>query len=199
MKPVQTLLLALLTVGLLVAQNQSPSEPSAELRAAYLKHLSPVQRDIVAAFDKIAAERGVTVAEVARVFAAMNGNSQGITKGGVGLIRDDVFVIANSRNNEVIAGKDTVTGADSHLPELFVICRGKLIGRLAIPADGTSDVIVTLFTPEKIQFYDWKDFSGGYYKRFREGEPNQPAEPTRATVTPPADAGDRAGGARGSP
>jgi hypothetical protein len=29
--------------------------------------------------------------------------------------------------------------------------------------------------------------------------PNKAAEPTRATVTPPADAGDRASGARGSP
>jgi hypothetical protein len=32
-----------------------------------------------------------------------------------------------------------------------------------------------------------------------EKTPNQAAEPTRTTVTPPADAGDRASGARGSP
>ena len=33
----------------------------------------------------------------------------------------------------------------------------------------------------------------------RETEANQAAEPTRTTVTPPAGAGDRASGARGSP
>ncbi|MDD2763923.1 MAG: hypothetical protein PHE83_08135 [Opitutaceae bacterium] len=37
-------------------------------------------------------------------------------------------------------------------------------------------------------------------KAFRKSQkPNQAAEPTRTAVTPPADAGDRASGARGSP
>ena len=33
----------------------------------------------------------------------------------------------------------------------------------------------------------------------RKSSPNQAAEPTRTSGTPPADAGDRASGARGSP
>jgi hypothetical protein len=55
----------------------------------------------------------------------------------------------------------------------------------------------------------WVDVSGTpgvtgreYFDRIRDGQaevPNKAAEPTRATVTPPADAGDRASGARGSP
>ena len=45
-----------------------------------------------------------------------------------------------------------------------------------MPADGTNNVIVALFSPDRIQFYDWREFSGGYYKRFREKEPNQSAD-----------------------
>ena len=186
MKPVQTLLLSLLTLGRVVAQGQPANDSNAELRAANLEHLRPLQRDVVEAFDKIAAERGVTAAEVRRVFAEMNCNGQAFTKGGAGLIRDDVFVVVNSEKNEMVAGGDTAVGADCQTPELFVFAGGRFVGRMPLPSDSAANVIVALFSPEKVRYYDWEDFEGGYFKRWRENKPNKPVETTVPAVTPPA-------------
>jgi hypothetical protein len=161
-------------------------QPQGDLRAADMKHRSPIEQDLLGAIEKIAAERGVTVAEVRGVFAAMNCNSQTITKGGVGLIRDDVFVVASSEKNEAIAGSKTLVGADCQILELFVFSDGKFVGRVPVPGDSASDVIVALYSPEKVRFFDWKDFTGGYFKRWREIEPNKPVETTAPAFTPPA-------------
>ena len=107
-------------------------------------------------------------------------DSQCITKGGVRIIRDGVFAVTISDNNEAIAADADVARAHLRTPGRFVFSGGKSVDRLQLPANRGVNVIGVLYTPEKIQFYDWKDFSGTHDKRSREGKPNQPAEPTRA-------------------
>lgn len=85
-------------------------------------------------------------------------------KGGVAVIRDEMYVLARSKNG-VIVGGETTYGTDWKSPELFVFAEKKLVGRLAIPKGSESDVVLALFTPEKVRFFDWKQLSGGFYPR----------------------------------
>jgi hypothetical protein len=109
---------------------------------------------------------------------------QCVSKGGVGIIRDGVFVVTGSDRNEAIAADTKITGADSSVPEVFVFSRGNLVGRIQVPAGGSGDIILALYTPEKVQFYDWRDLTGGYWKRWREAKPNASLPTTPAGQKP---------------
>ncbi|MDF9833212.1 hypothetical protein M2103_001435 [Ereboglobus sp. PH5-5] len=129
------------------------------------KEKKSLEDDILAAIDRVAIERGIqkeVVMEKAR--SLFNDGQCWPVKGGVAVIRDEIYVLARSKNG-VIVGDETIYGADWKKPELFVFAGKKLAGRLSIPSGDEGDVVLALFTPKKVRFFDWKRLEGGFYSR----------------------------------
>jgi hypothetical protein len=125
-----------------------------------------MEQDILVSVGQIAAKWGVTKEDVAKKGMALILNGKIYSdKGGMGLIRDKIYVVTDSPNNEVVAGKDKTVGSASDTSEIFAFSRGKVIGIIELPNGGADDVALALFTPEKIRIFDWKELSGGYYSR----------------------------------
>ena len=181
MKTIIALLIASLSSVTMFGEDPAPKD----LAEAYLQTLSPIERDLIEAAEKIAAKHGVPVAEVEEVSKKMRLDSDCFfVKGGVAVIRDPVYVRPNTDKNDAIASGEHITGGDAGVPELIAFSNGRFIGRLTIPADGADDVIVALYTPQKIRFIDWKALAGGYYVRNRKEkpEPNKPLQGTEGKV-----------------
>lgn len=124
-----------------------------------------LEEDILAAIDRVAAERGITKEEAMRKARALFTDGQyWPVKGGVAVIRDEMYVLARAKNG-VIVGGETIYGADWKSPELFVFAGKKLAGRLSIPPGNESDVVLALFTTKRVRIFDWKELSGGFYAR----------------------------------
>jgi hypothetical protein len=125
-----------------------------------------IEDDLSAAFEKIASARGVTKDEVIRKAQAMWTDSPWWpVKGGVAIIRDGMFLIVNGKKNGVSASDTHLNGSDPDVPELFVFSEKKIVGSIRLaPGDG-SDVVVVLFTPERVRIFDWKNLDGGFYPR----------------------------------
>jgi len=79
-----------------------------------------------------------------------------------------MYVVAKGKTNEVIADSKTITGADHTSPEIFVFADKKFAGSIRLPKGSEKDVVVALFAPDKIWFFDWSEFSGGFYPRRQE-------------------------------
>ena len=124
--------------------------------------------DLLDAIDRIAVQQGISKEEaMQKAHSLMNDAHYWPVKGGVAVIRDEMYVLANSKNG-IIVGGETVLGADWNSPELYVFAGKKLVGRLSIPKGTEGDVVLALFTPEKIRIFDWKKLSGGFYLRRHE-------------------------------
>jgi hypothetical protein len=123
------------------------------------------EQDVLDAIEKIASQHGITKEECSRKARALFTDGQcWPVQGGVAVIRDEMYVLARTKNG-VIAGGETIYGADWKSPEIFVFAEKKFVGRLSVPKGSEGDVVVALFTPEKIRFFDWKQLSGGFYPR----------------------------------
>lgn len=127
-----------------------------------------IEQDFLAAIDNIAAKWGVPRIEVTKKGLSLLLDAKDISKGGVGIIRGDVYVVTRSPKNEVFAGKDKFVGTTFDTPEIFVFSRGKFVGNIRLPMGGDDDVLFALFTPKKIRIFDWKEFIGFYYTRWPE-------------------------------
>ena len=182
MKTIVALLIASLSSVTVFGEDPAPKD----LAEAYLQTHSPIERDLIEAAEKIAAKHGVPVAKVNEVSRKMLLDSDCIfVKGGVAVIRDPVYVLPNTQKNEAIASDEDVTGSDAAIPELLAFSKGRFVGRLSIPADGTDDLIVAFYTPERIRFFDWKKLLGGYYVRKPEKPvPNKCPEGASAMAPP---------------
>lgn len=124
-----------------------------------------VERDILEAINKVARERGIPTEQAMKKTADLLVNGQYFSKGGVGVIRDHAYAVTDSKVNEVIVAGVKTTGASFKTTELFVLCKGKMVGSIRLPVDGEDDLALVLFTPQKIRLFDWKTTSGGYYLR----------------------------------
>ena len=143
-------------------------------------------QDLLDAIDKIAAQHGISQDEaMQKAHALCNDQEYWPVKGSVAIIRDSMFVYARERNGVVAGGKKTY-GATSDFPELFLFAGKQFVGSLPVPKGSEDDVVVVLFTPRKVRFFDWKKLYGGYFDR--QSEPNQALVPTATSVTPAADA-----------
>ena len=180
MKTIVALLIVSLSSITVFGDDPAPKD----LSEAYLQTLSPIERDLLEAAEKIAAKHGVPVAKVEEVSRKMLLDSDCIfVKGGVAVIRAPVYVLPNTQKNEAIASGEDVTGGDAAVPELLAFSKGRFIGRLSIPADGADDLILAFYTPERIRFFDWKELLGGYY--VRKPERTEPERPEGTSAKPP--------------
>jgi len=128
-----------------------------------------VEQDLVEAIEKVAAQHGISKEEALKKTGELLVGSQcWSVKGGVAVIRDAMYVIADGKVNKVIADRKTVAGAEYTSPEIFVFADKQITGSVRLPKGSEKDVVVALFTPDKIRFFDWREFSGGFYPRRQE-------------------------------
>ena len=143
------------------------------LIALYCRADSPrvektVEQDLLDAVSKVATQHGMSPAEVTqRARTLLLGSQAWPVKGGVAVIRDEMYVITNNKTNQVIVGGETFGSADFKSPEVFVFADKRFIGSLRLPQGSEKDVILALFAPDKVSFFDWKGLSGGFYPRYR--------------------------------
>ena len=138
-------------------------------RAMATQNAKSVEQDLLKAIEKVAAQHGIPKEEALKKTGELLVGSQcWSVKGGVAIIRDSMFVTAIGKTNEVTAASKTVTGAEHTSPEIFVFADKKFAGNVRLPNGSEKDVVVALFTPDKIRFFDWRDFSGGFYLRRQE-------------------------------
>jgi len=88
-------------------------------------------------------------------------------KGGIGVIRTDLYVDVKSGRNELVlgAGKRWI-GHGATAPQVIVFFQQKIWSPQALP-DGfdLSKAVVVSFESDKVRFFDFDNMSGGYYRR----------------------------------
>jgi hypothetical protein len=138
-------------------------------RGGAAENKKSVEQDLVEAIEKVAVQHGISKEEALKKTGELLVGSQcWPVKGGVAIIRDSMYVIARGKTNEVIADDKTIAGAEYKSPEIFVFADKKFAGSLRLPKGSEEDVVVALFTPDKIRFFDWRELSGGFYPRRQE-------------------------------
>ena len=152
--------------------------------AARAEEKKTFEQEVLDAIEKISLQHGLTKEEGShRARALVTDSWCWPVKGGVAVIRDQMYVLARSKNG-VIAGGDKTLGSDFRTPEVFVFAGGELAGHVLLPVASEEDVVVALFTPERVRFFDWKNLSGGFYPRSTEDE----TEPNQSPQTTPVSA-----------
>jgi hypothetical protein len=128
-----------------------------------------VEQDLEAAIERIAAQHGISKEEaLKKAGELLVGSQRWPVKGGIAIIRDSMFVIAAGKTNMVSADSKIVAGAEYTSPEIFVFADSKLAGSIRLPKGSEKNVVVALFAPDKIWFFDWRELSGGFYPRRQE-------------------------------
>jgi len=101
-------------------------------------------------------------------------------KGGVGVIRDGIFVDARAKTNElIIQNRDRKgpldppdtrwTGKDSSEPEVVVIFERKAWAQSSLPKDfDLSKAVVVSFEPDRVRIVDFVERRSGWYIRGKE-------------------------------
>jgi len=88
-------------------------------------------------------------------------------QGGIGKIALNVYVVANSANNELILGdRSRWVGKDKKTKEVVYIRDGNVCDPVKDQRTfSIADSILVAFEPEKIYIFDFKTFKGGFYQR----------------------------------
>jgi hypothetical protein len=100
----------------------------------------------------------------------MFAKNQYFSKGGIGIISKNFYIVVKSNNNELILndGKRWV-GKSADVSEVVIFYDGRIWSQESLP-DGfdLSKTVVISFETNKIRFFDFRQMDGGYYKRLRE-------------------------------
>jgi len=94
-------------------------------------------------------------------------SSEYFAKGGIGLIKEQLYIDLISDRNELILpdGKRWV-GQNASTPEVILYFKHRMWSLQALPEDfDLSQSIVVSFESSKVRFFDFVEMSGGYYKR----------------------------------
>jgi hypothetical protein len=89
-------------------------------------------------------------------------------QGGIGQITSNVYVVANSANNEIILGVRSPRwiGKDKSTKEIVYIQNGKVCDPIKDKtAFSITNCILVAFEPERIYVFDFKTLKGGFYLR----------------------------------
>jgi len=91
-------------------------------------------------------------------------------QGGIGQIASNVYVVANSANNEIILGVSSPhwIGKDKSTKEVVYIQDGKVCDPIKDQAAfSIVNCILVAFEREKIYVFDFKTLKGGFYLRHK--------------------------------
>jgi hypothetical protein len=88
-------------------------------------------------------------------------------QGGVGLVGDDTFVVANSNNNEIIFHNRTRwIGKDKNSNQIVYLVDGKIYDPTIDKNNHSiTGCILVSFESKKIYVFDFRSFEGGYFIR----------------------------------
>jgi hypothetical protein len=107
--------------------------------------------------------KGQTAAKENTVFST----NEFFAKGGLGIIKDDLYISVRSAKNElVLSAGQRWAGLDADKPEVVVFFARRVWPLQDLPkAFDLSNAIVVSFELDKVRFFDFSAMSGGYYKR----------------------------------
>ena len=91
------------------------------------------------------------------------------SKGGLGIIREDLYIRVRSGKNELRFGsKELWSGLDSSKPEIAVFFDNKVWQARDLPKRfDLSRAVIVSFEGDKVRFFDFRDMTGCYYARTR--------------------------------
>ncbi len=90
------------------------------------------------------------------------------SKGGVGIINPDVYIVVRSNNNELILGNNRKhwIGLPSDRKQIVIVIGDQVMNPDALPDDfKLSKAIIILFERDKIRFLDLAGAQAGFYRR----------------------------------
>ena len=91
------------------------------------------------------------------------------SKGGLGIIRPDLYVVVKSDLNEIrlSAGREW-RGQAALAPEVAIFFDDKIWAPQTLPAGfDLSRAVIISFETDKVRFFDFSKMSGGYYRRIK--------------------------------
>jgi hypothetical protein len=92
--------------------------------------------------------------------------NQYLPKGGVGMIKKDLYINLKSANNELMLGSTTWAGRSSRQREVVFVSAAGAISPDPLPADfHLQESVLVSFENEKVLFFDFKSGKGGFYPR----------------------------------
>jgi hypothetical protein len=96
-------------------------------------------------------------------------SNQFFAKGSLGIIDPNLYIVVKSAKNELLlTGADKWQGQDASRPEVVIFFGGKIWSSEAMPDQfDLSKAVVISFEGDKVRFFDFRNLSGGYYRRPR--------------------------------
>jgi len=89
------------------------------------------------------------------------------SKGGVGIINSDLFIVTNSAKNELILrdGKEW-TGQAGEKREFVIVFQDRVLSAAKLPNDfDLSKAVIVSFEGDVIRYFTFREMEGGYYER----------------------------------
>jgi len=89
-------------------------------------------------------------------------------KGGVGIIRQDLYIDLKSTKNELLLNQGKRwSGLPSGKPEVVIFFKGGVWSLQFLPEDfALSEAVIISFETNKVRFFDFAKMSGCYYNKF---------------------------------
>jgi len=99
----------------------------------------------------------------------MFADNQYMSKGGIGIISKDLYIVLKSKKNELFfTAGERWTGREVTSPEVVVVFEGRFWLAQELPNKfDLSKSIVVSFEGDKVRFFDFDRMSGGYYRRLQ--------------------------------
>jgi hypothetical protein len=109
---------------------------------------------------------------IKRVTNQIFATRQCFSKGGLGIINPNLYIVTKSSKNQLSLSKGRDwTGKDGQTPEVAIFFGGEIWSPQRVPKGfDLSQSIVISFEGSKIRFFDFGKMSGGYYLRQKEDD-----------------------------
>jgi hypothetical protein len=120
--------------------------------------------EYIQALEQLAKKHDLTMDEVRR--KAMLVHFGGVLfPAGSKVISSTLYVVDGPRNALVLGGTDW-TGGSKDQSELLVIVDGKVLSTVNLPQrDARQGTTILLFSPDRIDYFDWTGLRGGFFPR----------------------------------
>ena len=116
--------------------------------------------------EAFSAEHGISLGDALAMASRMNIELPMYPKGSIGIINKGICADTGSKTNLILI-KDAwlafpTTNATA---ELLVVSQDRVLGAITLEQKQPNDIVLVLYTPSAIRFFDWSNFAGGTYPR----------------------------------
>jgi hypothetical protein len=119
--------------------------------------------DFYGALNSFASKNGLTEQELNYLLGKLVLDKNGWRQGGVGMIKENIFVILDDKFNGIKISGNNWKGQESYKNEIVF-----LDGKQVLESLGGVDlakIIIVIFTPSEVRYIDLSDFRGAKYIR----------------------------------